>query len=416
MPFPVVQSPVFFPLAIDKKEAAMSDDLFGEYGLGIHDNITGFPFDFSVDAGLDPIAVDPGLTLSPYGTTPPDSHFTTPQTVPLLSPGSSIEYFGDHRSSIGSIDSTVAPHEVSARTVVGGSSHNTKRPGTQPAKTKPDTASSTTTTTATGTGTGKTTDAAVTNANGAKTGTDTSTNTTTMMTRTRKAAAQNADAASAEPPPRAKRQKTAASAQATKIKQEPQQQQQPLPPPPKRKLARRGPAAKREDTAQRTKNLERNRIAASKCRQKKKEWVMELEETKSGMEMRHTNLRLEYLTLLDEVTRIKNQLMAHAACNDPNINFWIEKEALRYVERCMDPPAAAAAAASASTSAAAASTSASLLDRRPSTALTEPATAESCTLPSPSESQPSNLESPVPKHEGINLDYMPEELLLGDAV
>ncbi|PTB78845.1 hypothetical protein M440DRAFT_1300071, partial [Trichoderma longibrachiatum ATCC 18648] len=156
-------------------------------------------------------------------------------------------------------------------------------------------------------------------------------------------------------------------------------------------LARRGPAAKREDTAQRTKNLERNRIAASKCRQKKKEWVMELEETKSGMEIRHTNLRLEYLTLLDEVTSIKNQLMAHAACNDPNINFWIEKEALRYVERCMDPPAAApAASASASTS--------------------------SCTLPSPSESQPSNLTSPVPKHEGINLDYMPEELLSGDAI
>lgn len=393
----------------------MSDDLFGEYGLGIHDNITGFPFDFSVDAGLDPIAVDPGLTLSPYGTTPPDSHFTTPQTVPLLSPGSSIEYFGDHRSSIGSIDSTVVPHEVSARTVVGSSSHNTKRPATQPTKTKPDTASTTTAiTTTTATGTGETTDAAATIANSVKPGTDTTTNTTTMMTRTRRAAAQTADAAaSAEPPPRAKRQKTAASAQTTKIKQEPQQQQPPLPPPPKRKLARRGPAAKREDTAQRTKNLERNRIAASKCRQKKKEWVMELEETKSGMEMRHTNLRLEYLALLDEVTRIKNQLMAHAACNDPNINFWIEKEALRYVERCMDPPAAAA---SASTSAAAASTSASLLDRRPSTALTEPATAESCTLPSPSESQPSNLESPVPKHEGINLDYMPEELLSGDAV
>ncbi|TFA98895.1 Transcription factor atf21 [Trichoderma ghanense] len=406
MPFPVVQSPVFFPLAIDKKEAAMGDDLFGEYGLGIHDNITGFPFDFSVDAGLDPIAVDPGLTLSPYGTTPPDSHFTTPQSVPLLSPGSSIEYFGDHRSSIGSIDSTVAPHEVSTRAAIASSSHNTKRPSSQPTKTKPDAASTTATSTT------KTTDTpAAANADSAKPSTDASTtNSSTMMTRTRKAAAQNADAAPAEAQPRPKRQKTAASTQSTKIKQEPQQQQQTLPLP-KRKLARRGPAAKREDTAQRTKNLERNRIAASKCRQKKKEWVMELEETKSGMEIRHTNLRLEYLTLLDEVTRIKNQLMAHAACNDPNINFWIEKEALRYVERCMDPPAAAAASGSA-----AASASASAPERRPSTALPEPAAAESCTLPSPSESQTSNLESPVSKHEGINLDYMPEELLSGDAV
>ncbi|KAL7808803.1 hypothetical protein V8C44DRAFT_359582 [Trichoderma aethiopicum] len=410
MPFPVVQSPLFCPVTIDKKELAMSDDLFADYGLGIHDNITGFPFDFSVDAGLDPIAVDPGLTLSPYGTTPPDSHFTTPQTASLLSPGSSVEYFGDHRSSIGSIDSTVAPHEVSTRAAIASSSHSGKKLSTQPTKTKPDTASTSTSTTSTS----KTTDTTATNANSAKPQTDTSINTSTMMTRTRKAAALSADAASPEVQPRAKRHKAAASAQATKIKQEPQQQPPP-PPPPKRKLARRGPSAKREDTAQRTKNLERNRIAASKCRQKKKEWVMELEETKSGMEIRHTNLRLEYLTLLDEVTSIKNQLMAHAACNDPNINFWIEKEALRYVERCMDPPAAAPAA-SASTSVAAASTSASALERRPSMALTDVAAAESCTLPSPSESQPSNLTSPVPKHEGINLDYMPEELLSGDAI
>ncbi|KAL6879298.1 hypothetical protein J3F83DRAFT_768533 [Trichoderma novae-zelandiae] len=366
----------------------MGDDAsYVDYGLGIHDNITGFPFDFSVDAGLDPLSVDPGLTLSPYGTTTPDSHFTTPHSVSLLSPGSSIEYFGDHRSSIGSIDSTVAPHEVSTRAAVGSSSLNTKSHSNQPTKTRPNTASATATTTTTTTDnpTNTAATAADSDSDSTSPSTGTGTSSNTMMTRTRKAAARNADASPAEAQPRAKRQKTAAS---TKVKQEPPQQQQPLPPP-KRKLARRGSAAKREDTAQRTKNLERNRIAASKCRQKKKEWVTELEETKQGMEMRHTNLRMEYLTLLDEVTRIKNQLMAHAACNDPNINFWIEKEALRYVERCMDPPAPAAS---------------------------EPAAPEPCTLPSPSESQPSNLESPVPKHEGINLDYMPEELLSGDAV
>ncbi|KAF3060718.1 Transcription factor atf21 [Trichoderma lentiforme] len=335
---------------------------FVDYGLGIHDNVpgSGFPFDFQPE-GIDSL-VDPGLSLSPYATTTPDSHFTTPPSVPLLSPGSSIEYFGDHRSSIGSLDSTIAPHEIVASSAAKSSSnHNNKSSSSKPTKTAPSTAS-------------------------------TSTATATMMTRTRKAAAQNVDASTSEAQPRSKRQKTASSAQATTIKQELQQEQPPPPPPSqKRKLARRGAAAKKEDAAQRSKNLERNRIAASKCRQKKKEWVLELEETKSGMELRHNSLRVEYFALLDEVTRIKNQLMAHAACNDPNINFWIEKEALRYVERCMDPPG----------------------ERRPSAAANA---SGSCTLPSPTESQRSQLESPMHKHEGINLDYMPDELLTGEAV
>ncbi|UKZ72540.1 hypothetical protein TrVFT333_000170 [Trichoderma virens FT-333] len=315
---------------------------FVDYGLGIHDNIAGssFPFDFQPE-GLESLAVDPGLTLSPYATTTPDSHFTTPRLI-------------------GSLDSTIAPYEIVTTTATKSSNHSNKNSGSKPSKTTPSTASTTATTT------------------------------TTMMTRTRKAAAQNADASTSEAQPRTKRQKTAASAQAATIKQEPQHDEQPSPPP-KRKMARRGAAAKKEDAAQRSKNLERNRIAASKCRQKKKEWVLELEETKSGMELRHNSLRVEYFALLDEVTRIKNQLMAHAGCNDPNINFWIEKEALRYVERCMDPPA----------------------ERRPSIAANAPG---SCTLPSPTESQRSQLESPIHKHEGINLDYMPDELLSGEAV
>jgi chemotaxis protein histidine kinase CheA len=292
-----------------KKEAEMNDSpAFVEYGLGIHDNIPGssFPFDFQADPGSDSIAVDPGLTLSPYTTTTPESHFTTPSSVPLLSPGSSIDYFGDHRASIGSLDTTIAPHETVTNTATKTNNHNNKNNQSKPNKTTPSSTSATATT-------------------------------TTMMTRTRKASAQSADASASEAQPRTKKQKTAASAQAPTVKQEPQQQQQQQQPPPKRKSSRRGAAARKEDVAQRTKNLERNRIAASKCRQKKKEWVVELEETKSSMELRHNNLRMEYFQLLDEVTRIKNHLMAHATCNDPNINFWIEKEALKYVERCMDP-------------------------------------------------------------------------------
>ncbi|KAH6611601.1 bZIP transcription factor [Trichoderma cornu-damae] len=368
---------------------------FVEYGLGIHDNLAGssFPFDFQIDTGHDPIAVDPGLTLSPYTTTTPDSHFTTPSSVPLLSPGSSIEYFGDHRSSIGSLDTTIAPYEILASTAAPkGSIHNSGNNNHKPSKAAPGSASATAAYTAApapgpgpdpGPGPGPASDLGSASV--------------AMMARTRKASGQGADASSSEAQPRTKKQKTTFSVQATgaaakqEAQQQHQQQQQQQPSPPKRKSARRGAATKKEDAAQRSKNLERNRIAASKCRQKKKEWVLELEETKSGMELRHTNLRMEYFQLLDEVTRIKNHLMAHATCNDPNINFWIEKEALKYVERCMDPAQ----------------------DRRPSIA---PHASGSCTLPSPAESHRSHLESPPDKHEGINLDYMPDELLTGEAV
>ncbi|KAL3304578.1 bZIP transcription factor [Colletotrichum asianum] len=86
------------------------------------------------------------------------------------------------------------------------------------------------------------------------------------------------------------------------------------------------------DGEKRNKFLERNRIAASKCRQKKKEWVTDLQETKQGLESQHAQLQMEYNGLVDQVTRMKNELMSHANCNDPNINLWLENEARRFVQ------------------------------------------------------------------------------------
>lgn len=83
----------------------------------------------------------------------------------------------------------------------------------------------------------------------------------------------------------------------------------------------------------RSRGLERNRIAASKCREKKKQWVHELEATKDDLESRHASLQREYKGLLEEATQIKTSLMVHAACNDHNIDTWIESEAARFVRR-----------------------------------------------------------------------------------
>ena len=104
--------------------------------------------------------------------------------------------------------------------------------------------------------------------------------------------------------------------------------------PPKKRRGRKanviGNAAEEEE--KRSKVLEKNRIAASKCRQKKKQYVSELEETKSGLEHQNSHLQLEYHDLLRLVSQMKNQLISHASCQDPNIDRWVQNEARKFVE------------------------------------------------------------------------------------
>ncbi|RGP81778.1 transcription factor atf21 [Fusarium longipes] len=88
-----------------------------------------------------------------------------------------------------------------------------------------------------------------------------------------------------------------------------------------------------DETAKRSKFLKRNRIAASKCRQKKKEWVSSLEDTRYGLEHENNILHKQYNGLVDELSTIKNQLMQHASCNDANINQWLDNEARKFVQR-----------------------------------------------------------------------------------
>ncbi|KAK0635433.1 hypothetical protein B0T17DRAFT_586943 [Bombardia bombarda] len=87
-----------------------------------------------------------------------------------------------------------------------------------------------------------------------------------------------------------------------------------------------------KDKHKRSKFLERNRVAASKCREKKKQYVSDLEETKIGLEAQHAHLQMEYNGLLGEVSGLKHHLMTHAKCNDPNINRWLDNEARRFVQ------------------------------------------------------------------------------------
>lgn len=87
-----------------------------------------------------------------------------------------------------------------------------------------------------------------------------------------------------------------------------------------------------EDDARRNKFLERNRVAASKCRQKKKEWMHSLEETKAELEKTHTSLHETLNGLLAEISVMKEHLMMHANCGDQNIDQWFVTEARKFVE------------------------------------------------------------------------------------
>ncbi|PYH47886.1 bZIP transcription factor [Aspergillus saccharolyticus JOP 1030-1] len=65
--------------------------------------------------------------------------------------------------------------------------------------------------------------------------------------------------------------------------------------------------------------LERNRVAANKCRRKKKEHTRQLES--KCMEVTQTNTRLEseVSQLRSQILELKNQLLQHSGCDDPGI-------------------------------------------------------------------------------------------------
>lgn len=70
-----------------------------------------------------------------------------------------------------------------------------------------------------------------------------------------------------------------------------------------------------DDEEKRKRFLERNRVAASKCRQKKKAWVNHLESQSEEISVKNKHLSLLVSTLKEEVLMLKNQLLAHSSCD-----------------------------------------------------------------------------------------------------
>lgn len=102
-------------------------------------------------------------------------------------------------------------------------------------------------------------------------------------------------------------------------------------PEPRKKRIRKTKIKSEPEDDKRDQFLERNRIAASKCREKKKQYVSGLEERKMGLENQRAQLQVEYNNLVAEVGTLKHTLMTHGKCNDPNIDTWIANEARKFV-------------------------------------------------------------------------------------
>ncbi|EPY52960.1 transcription factor Atf21 [Schizosaccharomyces cryophilus OY26] len=74
--------------------------------------------------------------------------------------------------------------------------------------------------------------------------------------------------------------------------------------------------------------LERNRVAASKCRQKKKLWTQDLENSARVACEQSKALRSLVAQLREEVLCLKNQLLAHQDCGCEGIRQYLSSEAM----------------------------------------------------------------------------------------
>ncbi|CAF9938062.1 MAG: hypothetical protein ALECFALPRED_007494 [Alectoria fallacina] len=108
--------------------------------------------------------------------------------------------------------------------------------------------------------------------------------------------------------------------------------------PPKRtrKYASRGSNSTNEpskpEDVKRSKFLERNRVAASKCRQKKKEWTQNLENRARELQKNNNQLRMVVESCRQEVVFLKGELLKHSQCECEPIQTFIKSGANNFAD------------------------------------------------------------------------------------
>lgn len=80
-----------------------------------------------------------------------------------------------------------------------------------------------------------------------------------------------------------------------------------------------------DDDEQRKKLLERNRLAASKCRQKKKQWVQDLENKSEQVTKKNQELHNQLAILREQCLELRNELLAHGNCGCSLVQTYLHR-------------------------------------------------------------------------------------------
>lgn len=96
----------------------------------------------------------------------------------------------------------------------------------------------------------------------------------------------------------------------------------------KRKSGGAAPAASKDEDKAREALLERNRIAASKCRERKKVHNAELENRSRTMSAENAVLKAAEAALRQELLELKYRCLEHSNCNCEDIREYMKKQAL----------------------------------------------------------------------------------------
>lgn len=78
------------------------------------------------------------------------------------------------------------------------------------------------------------------------------------------------------------------------------------------------------EDVKRSKFLERNRVAASKCRQKKKEWTQNLESRARELQKTNSSVRMIIESLRQETLFLKGEMLKHHSCGCDQIQEFIK--------------------------------------------------------------------------------------------
>ncbi|KAH0547536.1 hypothetical protein FGG08_000261 [Glutinoglossum americanum] len=81
-----------------------------------------------------------------------------------------------------------------------------------------------------------------------------------------------------------------------------------------------------DEDAKRSRFLERNRLAASKCRQKKKEWTKGLEERARNLQNEKLQLQMMVGSLKSEMIYVREELLKHGNCGCKRIRDYLNTE------------------------------------------------------------------------------------------